>query len=513
VQLELRGITKRFGSLVANKDVDLTVKPGEIHALLGENGAGKTTLMNVLFGLYHADAGEIIIDGAPVAFDGPRQALKAGIGMVHQHFKLVPPFTVAENVVLGDEPVYKRGSRRYLPGAGFLDRPAARKLINDLSARYGLEVDPDALVEDLPIGLQQRVEIVKALVRDAQLLILDEPTAVLTPQESEELFEVMRALRDSGHSMLFITHKLGEVLAVADTITVMRLGEVVGNAIPSESDQASLAAMMVGRSVNLRVDKAPATPGEVVLSVTDLVVNDERDQMAVAGLSFEVRAGEILAVAGVQGNGQSELVQALTGLSPTLAGRIVLDGADLTGHNPHQMLAAGIGHVPEDRQKEGLILSFPVAENLMLDLFDREPFSHGIVLDNGAIRANAAERIPEFDIRTPSGAVPASTLSGGNQQKIVLAREFSRALRLLVVAQPTRGLDVGSIETVHRRIVAERDKGTAVIVVSSELDEVIALGDRIAVMYEGRISGYATPDTPREEIGLLMAGSGAAVDA
>lgn len=497
MQLELRGITKRFGSLVANEGVDLTVAPGEIHALLGENGAGKTTLMNVLFGLYHADGGQILVDGQPVTFASPRDALAAGLGMVHQHFKLVPVFTVAENVVLGDEPTSR---------LGFLDRRRARAEITEVSRRYGLEVDPDAVVGELPVGRQQRVEIVKALVRDAQLLILDEPTAVLTPQESTDLFGVMRSLRAAGRSMLFITHKLGEVLAVADRITVLRRGAVVGTTTPAETDEAALAAMMVGRAVNLRVDKAPSEPGPVILEVRELRVADERGVPAVGGVDLDVRGGEIVAIAGVQGNGQTELVRALVGLSIPTGGRITVDGTDVAGADPHRMAAAGVGHVPEDRQREGLILSFPVAENLMLDLFDRRPFSHRIVLDLAAVRANAEVRMEEFDIRAPSPDVAASTLSGGNQQKVVLAREFSRPLRLLVVAQPTRGLDVGSIETVHRRIVAERDRGTAVVVVSSELDEVVALGDRIAVMYEGRISGWATPDTPREDIGLLMAG-------
>ncbi len=497
MELELRGVTKRFGPLVANREVDLTVGPGEIHALLGENGAGKTTLMNVLFGLYRQDGGDVLIDGDVVHFGSPADALRAGIGMVHQHFKLVPVFTVAENIMLGDEPT-RRG--------GFLDRCKARARITDVAETFGLDVDPDTKVEDLPVGLQQRVEILKALLRDARLLILDEPTAVLTPQESEELFSVMRSLRTAGRSMLFITHKLGEVLAVADRITVLRQGEVVGTVTPSETSESELATMMVGRAVNFTVPKETSQPGPVLLDVEGLRVLDDRGAIAVDGVGFSVRAGEILAVAGVQGNGQTELVRALTGLASPVGGRVVVDGSDLTGARPHDLLAAGVGHVPEDRQREGLILGFSVAENLMLDLYDRAPFARGIRLNRRAVRDNAATRLKEFDIRVSSGAAPASTLSGGNQQKVVLAREFSRPLRVLVAAQPTRGLDVGSIETVHRRLIEERDKGTAVLLVSAELDEVVAVADRIAVMYRGRISGYATPETPREELGMLMAG-------
>ncbi len=499
MQLELRGVTKRFGSLVANRDVDLTVGDGEIHALLGENGAGKTTLMNVLFGLYRPDEGEILLDGEPVRFATPADALAAGIGMVHQHFKLVPVFTVAENVMLGDEPT------RF---GGFLDRRRTRGRIAEVADTFGLGVDPDTRVEDLPVGLQQRVEIIKALLRDARILILDEPTAVLTPQESQELFAVMRSLKAAGRSMLFITHKLGEVLDIADRITVLREGEVVGHAVPDRTDEADLARMMVGRAVNFRVEKEAARPGPVVLDVAGLRVLDDRGAVAVDGIDLSVAAGEIVAVAGVQGNGQSELVRALTGLADPVGGRIRIGEDDLTGAGPRRMLAAGVGHVPEDRQREGLILGFSVAENLMLDLYDRPPFSRGLRLSRRAVRDNAASRLSEFDIRASSGAVAASTLSGGNQQKVVLAREFSRPLRLLVAAQPTRGLDVGSIETVHRRILAERDKGVAVLLVSAELDEVTALADRIVVMYRGRISGHATTATPREELGLMMAGVG-----
>jgi general nucleoside transport system ATP-binding protein len=499
VRLELKSITKRFPGVVANDGIDLTVEDGEIHALLGENGAGKTTLMNVLYGLYHADEGEILIDGQPVRFPSPGDAIKAGIGMVHQHFMLIPVFTVAENVILGDEPTRS---------AGMLDRAGARREVRELSRRYGLEVDPDAMVEDLPVGVQQRVEIIKALLREARLLILDEPTAVLTPQETEDLFAVMRSLKASGHSILFITHKLKEVLPIADRITVLRLGRVVGSTVPAESDEQQLASMMVGRSVLLRVAKAPAEPGEVVLEVDDLSVLDERGHTAVDHLSFQVRAGEILAVAGVQGNGQTELVEALTGLLPASGGAVRLAGRPLAGARPRTVLRAGVGHVPEDRVKDGLVGSFSVAENLVLNTYDVAPFASGPVMDLDAIDASARERVREFDIRTPSVSTPCGTLSGGNQQKVIIARELSRPIKLLIASQPTRGLDVGSIEYVHRRIVEARDQGAAVLIVSSELDEVLALADRIAVMCGGRIVGERPAGADRDEIGLLMAGSG-----
>jgi simple sugar transport system ATP-binding protein len=498
VRLELRRVTKRYGSLTANDRVDLVVESGEIHGLLGENGAGKTTLMNVLYGLTRPDEGEIFLDGDLVHFGSPRDALDAHIGMVHQHFMLVPVFTVAENVVLGMEPVRFRG---------FLDRRKARSDIRRLSASFGLPVEPDALVEELPVGVQQRVEIIKALVRGARLLILDEPTAVLTPQESAELFTVMRSLRAEGHSVLFITHKLGEVLEVSDRITVMRQGKVVGTMTPAETSEAALATMMVGRAVEFRVEKSPAKPGAVALSVRDLSVFDEQGSVAVDDLSLEVHAGEILAVAGVQGNGQTELVRTLMGLVEPVTGSIEVSGRDITGRSPHDVAAAGVGYIPEDRQLEGLVLTFQVAENLVLDIHDRPPYSRGLLhFDPDAVLANGKKLIAEFDIRPPSATVPASSLSGGNQQKVVIARELSRPLKVLIASQPTRGLDVGSIETVHRRILAARDSGTAVLLISTELDEVIALGDRIAVMYRGRITGYVSPNAPLEEIGLMLAG-------
>jgi simple sugar transport system ATP-binding protein len=498
LKLELKGITKRFPGVVANDGIDLAVGEGEIHALLGENGAGKTTLMNVLYGLYHADAGEILIDDQPVRFHSPADAIAAGIGMVHQHFMLVPVFTVAENAILGIEPT---------GFGGMLDRARAKREVRELGERYGLVVDPDAMVEDLPVGVQQRVEILKALLREARLLILDEPTAVLTPQETEDLFAIMRSLKESGHSVLFITHKLKEVLPVADRITVLRDGRVVGSALPGETGEQELASMMVGRSVLLRVSKDVADPGEVVLEVDGLTVPDDRGQVAVDDLSLQVRAGEIVAIAGVQGNGQTELVEALTGLAPRLAGTISLAGKRLDGASPRAVLRSGVAHVPEDRIKDGLIATFSVAENLVLNTYDTAPFAHGPVMDTGAVRSAAVERAREFDVRTPSIDVQVSTLSGGNQQKVIIARELSRPIRLLIASQPTRGLDVGSIEYVHRRIVAARDQGVAVLIVSSELDEVMALGDRILVMFRGRIVGERPADADRDEIGLLMAGA------
>ena len=497
LKLELRGITKRFGPLVANDAIDLVVQPGEIHALLGENGAGKSTLMNVLYGLYQPDSGEILIDDKPVTFRGPRDAMVAGIGMVHQHFMLIPVFTVAENVELGHEQ-----TRRF----GFLDHRKARRLVAEVSARYALDVPPDALVADLPVGVQQRVEIVKALIRNASVLILDEPTAVLTPQETDDLMQVMRALRDGGTSIVFITHKLREVRAVADRITVIRRGAVVGEALPTSSS-AELASMMVGRPVLLTVNKGVAAPGEPVLQVESLRVVDETGQVVVDDVSFSVRSGEIYAVAGVQGNGQTELTESLIGLTRPTSGRIRIDGDDVTRESIDEILSRGVGYVPEDRSHDGMVAGFTIAENLVLDIFDQAPFAKGMSLNLKVIDDNAQHRVQEFDIRTPSIHSNASTLSGGNQQKLVLARELSRPLRILVVAQPTRGVDVGSQEFVHRRIIEERDNGAAVVLISSELDEVLGLADRIAVMFRGRIIGEVPAGTSAEEIGLLMAGS------
>ncbi|WGW10842.1 ABC transporter ATP-binding protein [Saxibacter everestensis] len=499
MKLELSGITKRFGSLVANDHIDVTVEPGEIHCLLGENGAGKSTLMNVLYGLYQPDAGQILVDGKAVAFAGPGDAMAAGIGMVHQHFMLVPVFTVAENVILGNEPT-KAG--------GLLDLATARRRVREVSDQYNFNVDPDALVEDLPVGVQQRVEIIKALVRDARILILDEPTAVLTPQETDELIAIMRQLSDSGTSIVFITHKLREVRAIADRITVIRRGAVVGQAKPEDSE-ADLASMMVGRSVSLRVSKSEHEVNDRSFSVRNLTVSDDTGRVVVDGVSFDVRGGEILAVAGVQGNGQTELTEAILGLTTRTHGSITLDGKELLGRKPAKVLRSGVGFVPEDRGVDGLVGRMSVAENLVLDLKDTPSFSSGIALKTRAIQSNAEQRVQEFDIRTPSTETLAGKLSGGNQQKVVMARELSRELKLFLASQPTRGVDVGSIEFLHQRIVSERDKGTPVIIVSTELDEVLALADRIAVMYRGRIVGIVDGGIHRDVLGLMMAGASA----
>jgi simple sugar transport system ATP-binding protein len=518
VKLELRGITKRFGDLVANDHIDLVVQPGEIRALLGENGAGKTTLMNVLYGLVQPDEGEILINDQQVHVRSPKDAISAGVGMVHQHFMLVPVFTVAENVTLGAEPVRRLGfpalnlgrlhtSRVSVPSPGLLDRRRARAAVQDLSERFGLHIDPDAYVEDLPVGVQQRVEIIKALLRDASVLILDEPTAVLTPGETDDLFQIMRQLRDSGRSIVFISHKLKEVQAIADNITVIRRGSVVGERPPTTSD-AELAALMVGRAVQLRVSKETASPAGVVLDVRDLSVPSEHGALAVQSVSFDVRGGEILGIAGVQGNGQTELCEALLGLRPS-TGSVVLDGVDISGAGTRDRLRAGIGYIPEDRQEDGLVGAFTVADNLVLDVYDRPPYASGIVMKPDAVKQAAVRLVDEYDVRTSSVLTPAGTLSGGNQQKVVVARELSRGNKLLVASQPTRGLDVGSIEFVHSEIVKQRDRGVAVVIVSSELDEIYALSDRIAVMYEGRIVGFSSPDIAEHELGLLMAGAGA----
>jgi simple sugar transport system ATP-binding protein len=501
VKVELKGITKRFPGVIANRNIDLTITGGEVVALLGENGAGKSTLMNVLFGLYQPDEGEIAIDDRPVRLESPADAIAAGIGMVHQHFMLVPVFTVTENVILGVEPAGR---------FGLLDRRLARDRLVALSRAHGLEVDPDALVEDLPVGIQQRVEILKALYREADCLILDEPTAVLTPPEIDDLLKVIRGLKAAGKAIVFISHKLKEVLDIADRIVVLRRGEVVGETTPAETSPAALAEMMVGRAVQLEVYKGPAQPGGPVLTVSTLKVLDDRGGVAVDGVSFEVRAGEIVAVAGVQGNGQTELIEALTGLRPVVAGRVELDGKDITGAPAQRLFDAQVAHVPEDRQRDGLVLSFPVKDNLVLNRYARPPFARGIVIDRGAIARQAKRLVKEFDIRTPSIDTPAAALSGGNQQKVIVAREFTHGDKLLIASQPTRGLDVGSIQYIHERLVAKRDQGAAVLLVSTELDEIMSLADRIIVMYRGRIIGdRPAAETDRGEIGRLMAGQAA----
>jgi ABC-type uncharacterized transport system ATPase subunit len=494
--LQLRGITKRFGDLVANDSIDLDITPGQIHCLLGENGAGKTTLMNVLYGLLRPDEGTISIDGVEHAHETPKEAIAAGVGMVHQHFMLVDVFTVAENLILGRED----------SKAGLLNMGEARRTVQRLSERYGLDVDPDALVEELPVGVQQRVEILKALANDAKYLILDEPTAVLTPQETDQLITVLRSLRDEGKAIVFITHKLREVREIADKITVIRHGKVVGTAKPTDSE-SDLAELMVGRHVQLLVDKKPASPTAVPrLVVQGVWVARPNGTVAVQDLDLEVRGGEIVCIAGVQGNGQTELAEALLGVTPVMKGSIQLDGKPLTGLTPRETIDAGLGFVPEDRKQDGCVGTFTIAENLILNHFDEHPYARGIALDLSKVRQNAAHRVSEFDIRTHSIEASVSSLSGGNQQKVVLARELSRGLALLVACQPTRGLDVGAIEFVHKRLIEERDRGTAVVIISTELDEVVALADRIAVMYRGRIVGIVPHDTSREVLGLMMAG-------
>ncbi len=499
------GITKRFPGVLANDHVNFTLEKGEIHALLGENGAGKTTLMNILYGLYQPDEGEIHINGRLTKITSPHDAISQGIGMVHQHFMLVPPLTVTENIMLGQET--KVASTRVLGPIAMLDRRKVAGDIKALSHQYGLMVDPEAVVQDLPVGAQQRVEIIKALYRNADILILDEPTAVLTPQEADELFVIMRSLIQEGKSIIFITHKLREVLAVADTISVMRAGQMVGTLKPAEATQEILAEMMVGRKVILSIDKEDAKPGQQVLKVEDLCVEDDRRHLAVDGVSLEVRAGEILGVAGVQGNGQTELTEALTGLRRSIEGHVYILDHETTNTNPRNVQESGASHIPEDRHKHGLVLTFPVRDNLVLNTYYQAPFAQGIELEYSVIGNFAGELVHTFDIRTPSIETPVGSLSGGNQQKVIVARELSRPVKLLIASQPTRGLDVGSIEFIHHRIVEARDKGAAVLLISAELDEIMSLSDRIAVMYKGRILATIDAKTAtREQLGLLMAG-------
>jgi general nucleoside transport system ATP-binding protein len=496
MKLELRDITKRFGTLVANDRISLTVEPGEIHALLGENGAGKSTLMNVLYGLYRADEGEILLNDEVQHFTGPGDAIAAGIGMVHQHFMLIPVFTVAENVMLGNEATGFAGS---------LDIDAARKHVEEISKRFGFHVNPDSVIEDLPVGVQQRVEIIKALSRDAEVLVFDEPTAVLTPQETDELMGTMRQLKEAGKAIVFITHKLREVREVADRITVVRRGKVVGEAEPTATN-AELAALMVGRPVELIVRKGPPKLGEDALVVDNLRVIDILGHVHVDDLSFTIKRGEVLAVAGVQGNGQTELTEALLGLQDRVTGSVRLDGRELVGRSVRRILDAGVGFIPEDRQVDGLVGNMTIAENLMLNRSFDEPFVRNGSLQLDKLDEFAQQKLKDYDVRAPGIYTKAGNLSGGNQQKVVVARELSRELRLLVAAQPTRGVDVGSIEFIHTQIVAARDSGVPVLVVSTELDEVVALADRIMVLYRGRIIGIVPPDTPREVLGLMMTG-------
>ena len=500
LRLELREITKQFPGVLANDRVSIQVERGTVLGLLGENGAGKSTLMNILSGIYRPDSGSIVVDGEVRVFKDPAEAIAAGIGMVHQHFMLVPVFDVVESVALGAET-----SRGIL---GTFDRAAARAKIVELSKRYGLSVDPDAKIESLPVGVRQRVEILKALYRQSDVLVLDEPSAVLTPQETEELFDIIRGLAKAGTSVIFITHKLHEVLEVADTITVLRRGKVVDTVKPKDADPKRLAEMMVGREVQLTVERGAAKVGSVALSLEKVTVLNSAGEVAVSNVDLEIRAGEIVAVAGVQGNGQTELVEAITGLRPVDSGEMTLNGTSIVGATPRAIADAGVAHIPEDRSRDGMIKGMTVAENLMLNSYHRSPNSSGITLNREAIESAAEKIVKDFDVRTPSIHTDIASLSGGNQQKVIVGREFSRAVTLVVAAQPTRGLDVGSIEYIHKRIVEQRDAGAAVLIVSTELDEVLALGDRIAVMFEGRIVGVlSAKDATRERVGLLMGGA------
>jgi simple sugar transport system ATP-binding protein len=496
--LELKGITKSFPGVLANDNINLTLNKGEIHALLGENGAGKSTLMNVLYGLYSPDKGEIFVNGQKIEVSSPRDAIAQGIGMVHQHFMLIPVFTVTDNVMLGDETIRS---------GVFLDRKTPSDRIREISDEYSLEVDPNSYIRDLPVGVQQRVEIIKLLYREADILILDEPTAVLTPQEVDELFTIMRSLVESGKSIIFITHKLREVLTFADRITVIRGGKVVGTTTPAEADQNQLAAMMVGRDVSLELDKKPAEVRDVILTAEDLVILDDLDNVAVKKVSLEVRGGEILGIAGVQGNGQTELVKAITGLTHPLSGKITLLDQDITKASPRTITEIGSAHIPEDRQRDGLVLNSPITDNMVLNTYYLDPFAKGVIIQEDVVLRTAVDIIENFDVRTPSPLIPVGTLSGGNQQKVIVGREFSRPIQFLVAAQPTRGLDVGSIEYIHNRLLEKRDDGVAILLVSTELDEIMELSDRIAVMFAGEIIAIVdAKSVTKEQIGLLMAG-------
>ncbi|MCY4073600.1 MAG: ABC transporter ATP-binding protein [Chloroflexi bacterium] len=495
--LEVRGISKRFPGVLANDNINLTLRKGQVLGLLGENGAGKSTLMNMIYGLYKPDEGQILVNGQAVEIAGPKDAIELGIGMVHQHFQLVDVLTVTENVMLGNENV----------SGPFLRRDRARREILELSGEYGLDVDPDALIADLPVGVQQRVEIIKALYRHADILILDEPTAVLTPQEARGLFKIMHTLLEKGVSIIFISHKLKEVLEICDDVVVLRRGAVAGHADPARSTEASLASLMVGRDVILEVEKAAATPGDEILNIVNLHVHDDRGLPAVEGVNLGLQRGEILGIAGVQGNGQTELVEALTGMRPVDDGRFIIKGEDMTDSPPRRVIEKGVGHVPEDRQRDGLVAGFTVMHNLVLCTYYRDDFSNIIVVDDRAIADNAHQLVEQYDVRPPIINNPAGGLSGGNQQKVIVAREFSRGVDLLIASQPTRGLDVGSIEFIHKQIIRMRDAGAGILLVSSELDEVLSLSDRVAVMFEGQIIDILPIDeADKDTVGLRMAG-------
>ncbi len=499
MRLDLVDITKSFPGVLANDRVSLNVSSGEVLALIGENGAGKSTLMNVLYGMYRPDSGEIRIDGQSATFQSAADAIAAGIGMVHQHFMLVPVFSVAENVVLGVEPTGALGS---------LDIAKARQMVKEISDKYHLDLDPDALIENLPVGIQQRVEIVKVLLRDAKIVVFDEPTAVLTPSEILEFFEIVKSLVDAGKGVVFITHKLKEALHIADRIAVLRRGKVVGETTPAQADENKIAEMMVGRPVQLVVSKNSAQPGEEVLSVSGLTVLDPDGRTVVDDLSFAVRRGEIVGIAGVQGNGQTELVETLTGLRAASSGSVEMGDEDITSATPRLRHELGMAHIPEDRQRQGLVVGMSIAQNLVLTRYHSPQFSSGVSMDWGKVHDVSEELVKNYDVRTNDVDNAASTLSGGNQQKVIVARELSRDLRLAVASQPTRGVDVGSIEYIHSQIVKERDAGTAVLIVSTELDEVMALSDRILVMYRGKIVAEVDPKTTSAmDIGLYMAGS------
>jgi ABC-type uncharacterized transport system ATPase subunit len=500
--VEMHHINKQFPLVIANDDVNLSVQKGEIHALVGENGAGKSTLMNILYGLFQADSGTIMVKGKNVHFFGPADAIAHGIGMVHQHFMLIPPLTVAENVVLGQEP----------SKSGLVDTARANKIVQALSDQYGLKVDPAAKVETLSVGIEQRIEIIKVLYRGADIMILDEPTAVLTPQEVDELFDILRALKAQGKTIIFITHKLREVMAVSDSVTVMRRGKVVGTVATKDTTRQEIATMMVGRQVLFRVERTPAVPGETVLKIKNLSALNNKGLAALRAISFGVREGEILGIAGVEGNGQTELVEVLTGLRKAQSGSVELSGRVITNCSPRVIREHGTGHIPEDRQRRGLVLNFTVSQNLVLGIHYRRPFVRHLGLDVinfGPVREKAQRLLQEFDIRPPDQENPVGNLSGGNQQKVIVAREFDQNPKLLIAAQPTRGIDVGSIEFIHQRLLQARSEGKAVLLVSADLEEILSIADRIAVMYEGQIVGTLDPaEATEERLGLMMTGGG-----